>query len=45
MNDTGYGGAVFRGTVADGFALDASVAADFAAELASQEPLPTECWW
>jgi hypothetical protein len=45
MNDSGYGGAVFRGTVSDGFAADPSVGADFAAELSTMEPLPTECWW
>ena len=45
MNDTGYDGAVFRGSVSAGFAADPSVHADFAVELADQEPLPTECWW
>ncbi len=45
MNDSGYGGAVYRGSVAEGFAVDASVGAEFAQELAAQEPLPEDCWW
>lgn len=45
MNDSAYGGVVFRGNVSTGFAVDRSVGADFAAELATQEPLPTECWF
>lgn len=42
MNNTGYGTAVFRGTVSGGFqAMELSK--DFAMELASQQPLPSGC--
>lgn len=42
MNPQGYGGQVFKGSVAQGFS-EAEVAEDFAVDLAQQEPLPTGC--
>ena len=42
MNNTGYGTAVFRGTVSGGFQA-VELASDFAMELASQQPLPSGC--
>jgi len=41
---TGYGGAVMRGSVARGFAPWPDVPPGFAAGLATQPPLPKECW-
>ena len=38
----GYGGAAMRGTPATGFNTD-SLAVDFAASVAEQEPLPQDC--
>ncbi len=43
MNTTGYGGAAMRGSVSTGFTIDPEIDGEFAAELASQEPLPTDC--
>lgn len=42
MHDAGYGGAVYRGSVSSGFEAEA-LSGDFAAELATAEPLPTGC--
>jgi len=42
MHPTGYGGAAFRGSVAEGFLAKEPVE-EFALELASQEPLPKGC--
>jgi len=42
MNTSGYGTAVYKGSIANGFG-EATVAADFATALASQDPLPTNC--
>lgn len=41
----GYGGVAFSGSVAEGFAADATITAGFAPQVETQEPLPTECWW
>jgi len=43
MHPGGYGGAAFRGSAAGGFAVDVSVGASFAADLASAEPQSTGC--
>jgi hypothetical protein len=43
MNDAGYGGVAFGGSVEAGFAADASVAAQLAPQLAEQAPLPNGC--
>lgn len=42
MHDTGYGGAVYRGSVSSGFKME-TLPADFAGELATAAPLPTGC--
>lgn len=42
MNSSGYGTIVFKGSVEAGFIED-TVAADFAEELATQQPLPNNC--
>ena len=42
MNTVGYGGKALRGTVAGGFMTEA-LAADFAAGVAEQDPLPQGC--
>ncbi len=42
MNTTGYGTRVMKGSVANGFQA-VNAAADFAADLAGQEPLPDNC--
>ena len=42
MSVGGYGGSAMRGTVAGGFS-PAELPADFAAELETQRPLPTNC--
>ncbi len=42
MNSTGYGGQVLRGDVAQGF-KPADLASEFAADLATQDPLPQNC--
>jgi hypothetical protein len=44
FHPTGYGGAALRGSVTRGFAPWRDAPADFAAALATQEPLPKECW-
>ena len=43
FHPTGYGGAVLRGSVAKGFAAWPDAPPAFAAELAREKPLPTEC--
>ena len=43
MNDAGYGGVVFSGSVEAGFAADPSVTAELAPQLAEQSPLPNGC--
>lgn len=42
MNNLGYGTQVFRGTVSGGFEVD-SIGTDFAIQLETTEPLPTDC--
>ena len=42
MSVGGYGGTVMRGTVSDGFTA-AEVPPDFASDLETQVPLPTDC--
>lgn len=42
MNNLGYGTQVMRGTVTDGFTIEA-LDASYAAELETVEPLPTDC--
>ena len=42
MHPTGYGGTAFRGTMSTGFSAF-SLDADFADNLAEEEPLPTGC--
>ena len=42
MHPAGYGGTVYRGSVADGFEATQQTA-EFAAELSEQAPLPTGC--
>ena len=42
MNTSGYGTSVLQGSVANGF-VAANLDADFANELAQQQPLPTSC--
>ena len=42
MNNLGYGVQIFKGSVSGGFIQD-SLAADFAIELATTEPLPDGC--
>jgi len=42
MNATGYGGTTFKGSVQNGFKA-AELAADFAADVESQAPLPQGC--
>jgi len=42
MNTSGYGGVAFKGSVQDGF-VAAELAAEFAAEVVEQEPLPFGC--
>ena len=42
MNDAGYGSTVMRGTVADGF-TQSELSTEFAADLETQQPLPTNC--
>ncbi len=44
FHPTGYGGAALRGSVAEGFAPWSDAPPGFAAELAREKPLPTECW-
>lgn len=43
MNDAGYGGVAFAGSVASGFAADTTVSDRFAPTVAEIEPLPTGC--
>jgi hypothetical protein len=43
MNDAGYGGVVFSGSVEAGFAADPSVTAELVPELAEESPLPNGC--
>jgi len=43
MNTTGYGGEALRGSVSAGFVFDPKIGEEFAANLATQEPLPTDC--
>ncbi len=45
MNEAGYGGVAYSGSVADGFAADASITAAFAAEVESHEPQVEDCWY
>ncbi len=45
MNEQGYGGQAMRGSVRDGFVVDPSITATFAAELESADPQPEDCWW
>jgi len=42
MNNLSYGTQVFRGTVDSGFEVD-SLSTDFAIQLETTEPLPTDC--
>jgi len=42
MNNSGYGTAVFKGSISDGF-TKTTIEKDFAKELAEQQPLPTNC--
>lgn len=42
MNTSGYGTTVYKGSVLNGFTED-TLAPDFADQLATQEPLPTNC--
>lgn len=42
MNTSGYGTKVFKGSVSKGF-VENTMASDFANDLATQEPLPTNC--
>ena len=42
MHPTGYGGVAYRGSVSGGFTAF-ELEADFAAELAAEQPLPTGC--
>jgi hypothetical protein len=42
MHPGGYGGAAFRGSVQEGF-QETELSADFAADLAGEEPLPDGC--
>jgi hypothetical protein len=42
MNPQGYGGVAFKGSVQDDFAAVA-LGADFAAALATRDPLPEDC--
>jgi hypothetical protein len=42
MHPQGYGGVAFKGSVQDGFAAVA-LGADFAAALATRDPLPEDC--
>lgn len=42
MNNTGYGSQVFKGSVANGFGQD-SLQVDFAIELQTTPPLPSDC--
>lgn len=43
MHPGGYGGAVMRGSKAEGFVVDTSVTEGFAGNLATTPPLPTGC--
>ena len=43
MNDAGYGGVAFVGSVASGFGADPSITAALAPELADVPPKPTGC--
>jgi hypothetical protein len=43
LHPAGYGGSVLRGSVARGFAVWDDAPSDFAANLASQPPLPQGC--
>lgn len=42
MHPTGYGGSIFKGSVANGFNC-AAIAPGFAEQLSTQPPLPTSC--
>jgi len=42
MNDVGYGESVMQGTIAGGF-IQGELSTEFAAELETLEPLPTDC--
>jgi hypothetical protein len=44
FHPTGYGGAALRGSVAKGFEAWPEAPPGFAADLAREKPLPTECW-
>jgi hypothetical protein len=44
LNPGGYGGAALKGTAAGGFTAT-ELAADFAASLATADPLPESCWF
>ena len=43
MSNEGYNGVAFSGTAADGFVEATDIDSDFAPDVASEEPLPTEC--
>ncbi len=43
MNEAGYGGLAFGGSVEAGFSADPSVGAELAPELAEESPLPSGC--
>jgi hypothetical protein len=43
MSNEGYNGAAFSGTAGDGFVEAVDIDSDFAPEVESEEPLPTEC--
>lgn len=43
MNDAGYGGVAFSGSVEAGFAADPSITAELAPQLAEEPPLPNGC--
>lgn len=43
MNDAGYGGVAFSGSVEAGFAADPSITAELAPQLVEESPLPNGC--
>ena len=43
VNTTGYGGRAMSGTVSSGFTYDPTIGADFASDVAQQDPQPTGC--
>ena len=45
MNDSGYGGVAFSGTVDDGFTKDPKISADYAASVENKGEQPKKCWY